>query len=96
MLSFTASKLGYDVSVDIIDNPNSDCLAMLIVRKDLYGPKDAERLATSYSHLIQQFVAQPRALVSEPSLFLQNEIDEAFKFSRGQCSPYTSTNGHYK
>jgi hybrid polyketide synthase/nonribosomal peptide synthetase ACE1 len=83
MLSFQVSKLAYDVALDIIDDPDGDCLVMLIVRKDLYSQRDAECLVKSYSRLVDAFTAHPSTALDEPEIFDPAEIDRAIGFSRG-------------
>ncbi|KAK3369911.1 AMP-binding enzyme [Podospora didyma] len=83
MLTFQVSKLAYDVALDIIDDPDGDCLAMLTVRKDLYTRRDAERLVRSYELLVEAFVAHPDMPLDEPDIFDAAELEKAMSFSRG-------------
>ncbi|KAI1772793.1 amino acid adenylation domain-containing protein [Hypoxylon cercidicola] len=83
MLTFQASKLAYDVALDIIDDPNGDSLVMLIVRKDLYCDNDARFLAHSFECLVNAFAEQPDMLLSEPETFSSAESEVAVNFGKG-------------
>ncbi|KAM7193012.1 hypothetical protein V8F33_008060 [Rhypophila sp. PSN 637] len=83
MQSFQVSKIAYDIALDIIDDSGGDCLAMLIVRSDLYSKRDVERLARSYELLVQAFAAHPSISIAEPGVFDAQEVHRALGFSRG-------------
>jgi hybrid polyketide synthase/nonribosomal peptide synthetase ACE1 len=83
MLSFQVSKLAYDVTLDILDDPDGDCLAMLIVRKDLYSKRDAECLVNSYERLVNAFATYSNTALDEPDMFDPVEIHRAIGFSQG-------------
>ncbi|KAI2621838.1 amino acid adenylation domain-containing protein [Hypoxylon sp. NC1633] len=83
MLTFQASKLAYDVALDIIDDPKGDSLIMFIVRKDLYSDNDARFLAHSFERFVNAFAEQPNMLLSEPGTFSGVESEVAVHFSRG-------------
>ncbi len=55
LMAFEASKSAYDLALDIIDDPNGECLLMLVVRKDLYTIADAELPTKSYEILVKAF-----------------------------------------
>ena len=77
------SKVGYDVSLDIIDDPAGSCRVTMMVRKDLFGQAGADRLARSYSHLIKEFATNPDFILSEPDLFSVLDVEETVGFSNG-------------
>jgi hybrid polyketide synthase/nonribosomal peptide synthetase ACE1 len=83
MLSFQVSRLAYDVTLDITDNLDGDCLCMLIVRKDLYSQRDAEILLKSYEQLVDAFTTHPTMTLDEPQIFGASEIEKAISFSQG-------------
>lgn len=83
LLEFQASKLAYDIALDIIDDPDGECVVMLIVRKDLYTHEQAERLARSYERLVRQFCSKSDSVLSIPDLFGPEEVDEALACSIG-------------
>lgn len=83
LLEFQASKLAYDIALDIIDDPDGECVVMLIVRKDLYTQEQAERLARSYERLVEQFCSNSDHSLSSPDLYGREEVDEALASSKG-------------
>lgn len=83
MLSFQVSKLAYDIALDIIDAPDGDCVAMLIVRKDLYSQEEAQYLIQSYDRLVNAFVIDLSMPLDEPEIFSASDIEKAIGFGRG-------------
>jgi hybrid polyketide synthase/nonribosomal peptide synthetase ACE1 len=83
LLSFHPSKLAYDVALDILDDANGDCILTFVVRNDLYRHEDAEQLAKSYKILTEAFASRPEALLSEPDMFDEEEIEEVLNSGRG-------------
>ncbi|RYP69906.1 hypothetical protein DL769_005147 [Monosporascus sp. CRB-8-3] len=81
--SFESPKLAYDVALDIVDDPNGECVHILEVRKELYGKAGAERLVKSYECLVKAFVAEPGLALDEPGIFEPAEIEEVIRFSQG-------------
>lgn len=87
LLSFQASKLPYDVSLDIIDDAgNGDCHLMLIVREDMYSKQNAEFLLKSYEKLVKSFVSTPNITFVEPDMFEAQDVERALQFGRSQSS----------
>ena len=78
------SKMAYDVTLEILDYADGECLQTLVVRRDLYGPAEVERLAKSYERLLEAFVRDPNLSLDKPDLFAPADIQEAIRFSQGQ------------
>lgn len=84
MLSFQASKVPYDLALDIIDDAgDADCLLMLIVREDMYSKQDAEVLLRSYGQLVRAFAESPEVSFAEPDMFEAAEVERSLTFGRG-------------
>lgn len=84
MLSFQASKVPYDLALDIIDDAgDADCLLMLIVREDMYSKQDAEVLLRSYGQLVKVFAESPSVSFAEPDMFETSEVERSLTFGRG-------------
>lgn len=84
LLEFQASKLAYDIALDIIDDPDGECVIMLIVRSDLYTQQQAERLAASYRRLVQDFCSSSEQMLSSPEMFEAEQINQALAYSKGK------------
>lgn len=78
------SKMAYDVTLEIMDYDDGDCLQTLVVRKDLYGVEEVQALAKSYERLMEAFVADPDLSLNIPNLFAPAELQEVLRFSQGQ------------
>lgn len=84
LLSFHASKVAYDVAVDIIDNADGDCLVTFIMRDDIYSRADAAQLAKSYVHLATTFAAQSDMILGQADILDKSHIEETLALGRGQ------------
>ncbi len=78
------SKMAYDVTLEILDYADGECVQTLVVRKDLYGLAEVQNLAKSYERLMEAFVADPNLSLDRPDLFAPAEIQGVLRFSRGQ------------
>jgi hybrid polyketide synthase / nonribosomal peptide synthetase ACE1 len=78
------SKMAYDVTLEILDYADGECVQTLVVRKDLYGLAEVQYLAKSYERLMEAFIAEPNLSLDRPDLFAPTEIQEVLRFSRGQ------------
>ena len=78
------SKVPYDVSLDMVDYADGECVQTLVVRKDLYSQLEAQRLAKSYERLAKAFIEDPTLSLDQPDIFEPAEIEEVIKFSRGK------------
>ena len=81
-----ASKSAYDLALDIIDDPDGECLLMLVVRQDLYKQADAEILIASYELLVKSFVNKLHVPLSEVDIFRAADIKQVMKFGRGESA----------
>ncbi|KAK3369536.1 hypothetical protein B0T24DRAFT_722419 [Lasiosphaeria ovina] len=84
-----AGQTDYDISLDVLDLSASggESLITVATQKDLYAPEAAERLAGSYQVLLRQFVDNPAARVTRPTLHLQEDVDRAVALGRGLEEP---------
>lgn len=88
LLSFQASKVPYDLALDIIDDAgDADCLLMLIVREDMYSKQDAEVLLQSYGQLVKAFAESPHVRFDEPDIYAKSEVERSLAFGRGLWNP---------
>lgn len=77
-------KMAYDVALDIVDDPDGDCVHTFEVHKELYGKAGAERIAKSYERLVKAFAADPRLSLDEPEMSDLTETKEVVKFGQGK------------
>lgn len=84
LLEFDASRVPYDVALDITDDPDhDDYRLMLIVRADMYSKQDAELLLSSYQKLVHAFM-DASASFAKPDVFEPHAIERALEFGRGR------------
>ncbi|KAJ5273998.1 hypothetical protein N7478_009123 [Penicillium angulare] len=58
----------YDVSLDTIDNPGGECIHYFLLRSDLFGRDEADRLARSYKSLILAFAQLPAMTLGQADM----------------------------
>lgn len=75
--------MAYDVALDIVDDPDGDCVHTFEVHKELYGKAGAERIAKSYERLVKAFAADPQLPLNEPVMSDLIETQEVMKFGQG-------------
>ncbi|RYP10842.1 hypothetical protein DL764_000394 [Monosporascus ibericus] len=83
LISFQASHTPYDLALDIIDDPQGECLLMLQTRKDIYNQDDTAFLLKSYEMLLKSFAQESSVALSQPNIFQQADIDRAMQFGQG-------------
>ncbi|KAI0888665.1 uncharacterized protein GGS22DRAFT_61892 [Annulohypoxylon maeteangense] len=84
LLSINVSKTGYDLTLDINDDPKGDCLVAFIIRSDLYRKSEAEILIKSYERLVKAFATESNIALSQPSMYEHADTVTSMNFSRGQ------------
>ena len=81
---FEMGKTAYDVSVDIIDNPNADTLVSVMLQDSIYSQEAVELLGKSYLHLVHQICSNPSLKLKEVSLYSQEDINRAIALGQGK------------
>lgn len=80
-------RTAYDVSLDILENPNSDPLLLFVVQKQLYSEKDANVLADAYMNVLDHFTREPASTLESAPPFAPASISEAMEIGRGKSKP---------
>lgn len=98
LLSFHASKVPYDICLDIIDDAGLDgvdCTLNLIVRQDMYSEHEARVLVQCVASLAESSsYSSPEVAFGDTDMFQKHEIDRALELGTGpfllsQCEPET-------
>lgn len=79
-----SGETSYDLHLDIVDFGSQGMQVYLLVQKDLYGPEQAEILLHSYCNLLAAFTQNPATRVTWPSLFADEDIEQALAMGRGK------------
>ena len=64
----------YDVTLDVLDCVDGDCVTTFVVRKDLYGLIEIQHLTKNYERLIKAFAADSDSSLDRSELFIFVEI----------------------
>ncbi|ORY17104.1 hypothetical protein BCR34DRAFT_634445 [Clohesyomyces aquaticus] len=83
MTDFQISRSGYDVSLDIIDNPGGEATITFMVQKGLYTKDDALKIMRTYQRYVQEFVAGSVTTVDQIPLYSEEDISKAIVLGQG-------------
>ena len=86
----STGETDYDISLDILDLGASggENLVVLAVQKHLYEAEGAKILLKSYVKLLRQFLSNPAARVSWPSLYDEKDVNRSISVGRGNNSRF--------
>lgn len=79
-------KAGYDVSLDVIENPGGDTRVIFMLQKSLYGEQETERVLGMYFGLLEEMCQGSGRNLGKISLFTEKEVEDAVKLGQGECS----------
>ncbi|KAE8853019.1 hypothetical protein HRS9122_00011 [Pyrenophora teres f. teres] len=83
LLSFQASKVPYDICLDIIDDAGEgDCVLHLLVRKDMYTKQQAQTLIKCLVKLTESFSRIPNRKLESAAMFDAQDVVPALGFSK--------------
>ncbi|KAL1882813.1 putative NRPS-like protein biosynthetic cluster [Diaporthe australafricana] len=74
----------YDITLEMVDYVDGDCVQTLVLRKDLYEDHHATALANSYERLLDSFVTDPTTSLDQPDLSPPEEIDRVMSLGQGE------------
>lgn len=82
-ISLETSNTGHDLSLDIVDDTEQDCLLTLSMNNDIYSTKEANTLLEMYKKLVYKFCIQPDVAIVEPNIYNQKDVAAALQFGQG-------------
>ncbi|KAI9848698.1 MAG: putative Hybrid PKS-NRPS biosynthetic cluster [Sclerophora amabilis] len=85
---FESGQAPYDLSLDVIDNPDEDCHIILAGQSVLYNGHDVNVLKDVYLNLLTAFARNPAMRLNSPSLYAAEEVDRAIRLGRGPVYKY--------
>lgn len=85
LLSFQASKIPYDITLDIIDDSiEGNCALHLIVRNDLYTEQQADTMVKWIVKLASSFARIPNLTLDAAAMFDAQEMERVHELSIGE------------
>lgn len=88
LLSFQASKIPYDITLDIIDDSiEGNCAFHLIVRNDLYTEQQADTMVKWIVKLASSFARIPNLTLDAAAMFDAQEMERVHELSIGEWVP---------
>lgn len=76
-------RTGYDITLEITEDPSKDPLIHLKVQRPFYDQEDVEPLIKSYTNILATFARNPALRVDEVKLFARGDLDQATKIGQG-------------
>ncbi|KAF7165740.1 hypothetical protein CNMCM6106_001816 [Aspergillus hiratsukae] len=80
---YEIGRTGYDISLDVIENAQSEATVMLVTQKYLYSEQQTEILAASFQQLLDSFSQDAELEVDAASMYSRESIRKALQLSRG-------------
>jgi hybrid polyketide synthase/nonribosomal peptide synthetase ACE1 len=77
------AKSGYDMTLDILENPDGEARLELGLQKQLYTTENAKVLLDGYVTLLTAFAATPDANWTEPEVWQKEMVSKALDAGRG-------------
>lgn len=84
---------GYDVSLDIIENPGGETRVTLLVQRSLYSESDASRLLDIYFALLNDLSRSCEKVLQQVSLFSSQDVSNAIQLGKGKSPVYVHNIG---
>lgn len=81
-------RAGYDISLDIIENPGSATRITFMLQKSLYSNSDTVRLGEMYLNLLNDLSASGNQVLGKVSLFSASEVSNAIQLGQGKTPCY--------
>lgn len=79
-------RTGYDIALDIIENPGSETRITFMLQKSLYSESDTPRVLDMYFQLLSDFSSSRNHTLQEVSLFSKQDISNAIQSGQGKIS----------
>ncbi|RAK75206.1 uncharacterized protein BO72DRAFT_514422 [Aspergillus fijiensis CBS 313.89] len=80
---YEIGKTGYDISLDVIENAQSDATIMFVTQSYLYSAEQTEVLAASFRQLLSEFSHNPDIRLDEVQPYPVADLDKAIALSQG-------------
>ena len=84
---------GYDVSLDIVENPGGETRVTLLVQRSLYSESDASRLLDMYFALLNDLSRSCEKVLQQVLLFSSQEASNAIQLGKGKSPVYVHNIG---
>ncbi|KAI0000734.1 hypothetical protein F4779DRAFT_635566 [Xylariaceae sp. FL0662B] len=84
MMELQMGDTGYDLSLDVIDNPEGDARVSLIGQSTLYSTDDMRAVTDMFEDILEEFVKSPTKKISENWQYRQSEIQMAIELGQGE------------
>lgn len=85
---FHNAGTGFDLHLDVVENPEGDALVSLEVQQSLYSQEHADLLVHSYVNLLKQLTTVPETLLDVCEPWAPEDISRALQVGTGLRLPY--------
>ncbi|KAF7183977.1 hypothetical protein CNMCM7691_004467 [Aspergillus felis] len=80
---YEIGKTGYDISLDVIENMQSEATIMFVTQSYLYSAEQTEILAASFKQLLSAFSQGPETRLDEAQPYAAEDVEKAIVLSQG-------------
>ncbi|ORY68694.1 uncharacterized protein BCR38DRAFT_472189 [Pseudomassariella vexata] len=84
MIELQMGSTNYDLSLDVIDNPEGDARVTLMGQSTLYSNDDMKAVADMFEDILEEFTTSPTKHISENWQYRQADIQKAIDIGQGE------------
>lgn len=78
------ARIGYDIGLEVVDNPSGDTELVLRLQDSLYSKESTNLLLRSYVHALQQFASTEDLCVRSIAPWSEEDIQKVCQVGRGR------------
>ncbi|KAK7738315.1 putative Hybrid PKS-NRPS biosynthetic cluster [Cytospora paraplurivora] len=84
--NWSENKGGYDIVLDVVDNPGGQATVSMQVQKGLYSQEEATVLLGLFDELLSSVVRTPTSIVAQLSIYTEQDEQRALKAGRAEVT----------
>ncbi|PYI02720.1 hypothetical protein BO78DRAFT_422284 [Aspergillus sclerotiicarbonarius CBS 121057] len=84
---FYNAGTGFDLHLDIVENPEGDAVITLEAQESLYSREHADLLVSTYVHLAKQLTKAPETPLESTELWSPEDLSTALRLATGPAAP---------
>lgn len=88
MCELQMGSTGYDLSLDVIDNPEGSARVAIMGQASLYAEADVRVVRDVFEDILHEFVQSPSKRIAQEWQYRQADVQKAMELGQGEWQPY--------
>lgn len=84
MRELQMGSTGYDLSLDVIDNPDGDARVAIMGQASLYAEADVRVVRDVFEDILHEFVQSPSKRIAQEWQYRQSDVQKALELGQGE------------